>query len=87
MKMKNIITFFSLLLLAQISTADQQIPSLAGPEMVTLGTKMPAFILPTLQGTELSLADYKGKRLLLIFPRGKVDDDWCQICLPICGAG
>ena len=78
--MKNIITFLSLLLCSQASIADPQIPSLAGPEMVTLGTKMPAFTLPTLQGTELSLADYKGKRLLLIFPRGKVGDDWCQVC-------
>jgi len=86
--MKKIITLFSLLLLSLTSTAarsltptaDQQLPSLTGPEVVTLGTKMPAFTLPTLQGTELSLADYKGKRLLLIFPRGKVDDDWCQIC-------
>ena len=78
--MKNIIMFLSLALCSLTLIADPQIPSLAGPEMVTLGTKMPAFTLPTLQGTELSLEDYKGTRLLLIFPRGKVGDDWCQVC-------
>ena len=81
--MNNIIKLFGLLILSLISltsTADEQLPSLDGPGMVSLGTKMPAFTLPTLQGAELSLVDYKGKRLLLIFPRGKVDDDWCQIC-------
>jgi peroxiredoxin len=38
------------------------------------------FTLPSLQGGEVSLSKLKGKNVLLVFPRGKIDDHWCQIC-------
>jgi peroxiredoxin len=40
----------------------------------------PDFTLPAIQGGEISLAALKGRNVLLVFPRGRVDDHWCQIC-------
>jgi len=45
-----------------------------------LGRPMPDFTLSSLDGKEFSLSKLKGKNVLLVFPRGKVDDHWCQIC-------
>jgi peroxiredoxin len=44
------------------------------------GDKFPDFTLPAVQGGEVSLSSLKGKNVLIIFPRGRVDDHWCQIC-------
>ena len=33
-----------------------------------------------MQGGEVALSSLKGKNVLIIFPRGRVDDHWCQIC-------
>ena len=36
---------------------------------------------PNLNGKEIALSDFKNKKVLLIFPRGKVSDDyWCSLC-------
>ncbi len=63
-----------------MSVGNDDIPTLAEPEIVSLGNKMPAFALPSAQGGTVNLAEYAGKKVLLIFPRGKVDNDWCQVC-------
>jgi len=41
---------------------------------------MPDFTLPAIQGGDITLSSLKGKTVLLIFPRGRVGDHWCQIC-------
>ena len=43
-------------------------------------SKMPDFTLASVQGKDVSLAGLRGKNVLLVFPRGRVDDHWCQIC-------
>lgn len=48
---------------------------------VTLESPMPDFSLPAFQGGEISLSDFKGKNILLIFPRGHSRaNSWCHIC-------
>jgi peroxiredoxin len=47
---------------------------------VLVGQQMPDFTLPAIQGGEVTLSDLQGKTVLLIFPRGRVGDHWCQIC-------
>jgi peroxiredoxin len=49
---------------------------------VGLGEFMGEFSLTTLQGDQVSMSDFYGKKnVLLIIPRGKVLDDlWCPIC-------
>jgi peroxiredoxin len=49
-------------------------------KIVTVTDTMPDFTLPSLMGKDISLSDYKGKNVMLVFPRGKVSDHWCQIC-------
>lgn len=47
---------------------------------VNFGDAMPDFTLPSVQGADITLSALKGKNILLIFPRGRVGDHWCQIC-------
>jgi peroxiredoxin len=47
---------------------------------VIVGQQMPDFTLPSVQGAEVTLSSLKGKTVLLVFPRGRVSDHWCQIC-------
>jgi len=48
---------------------------------VLLGQPMPDFSLPSYQGQMVRLADFKGKNIMLIFPRGfAAPDRWCTIC-------
>jgi peroxiredoxin len=49
-------------------------------KIVTVTDTMPGFTLPSLNGKDFSLSDYRGKNVMLVFPRGKVGDHWCQIC-------
>ena len=43
--------------------------------------KMPDFTLPVYQGGEITLSQFGGKNVLLIFPRGLAGEDhWCHIC-------
>ena len=46
-----------------------------------LGGNFPDFSLVSNEGKQVSLSDFKGRKLMLIFPRGKVTDNhWCNIC-------
>jgi peroxiredoxin len=47
---------------------------------VTIGEPMPDFTLASYQGPNITLSALKGKNVMLVFPRGKVSDHWCQIC-------
>ena len=45
-----------------------------------IGFPMPDFLLPAIQGGTFGPSALKGKNVLIIFPRGKVDDTWCWLC-------
>ncbi len=52
----------------------------AGAQPVPVEQAMPDFTLPILQGGSWQLSAQKGKRVLLVFPRGLAGQDWCHIC-------
>jgi peroxiredoxin len=52
----------------------------AAIEPANLGDLFPGFTLPAVQGGEVALSSLRGKNVLIIFPRGRVADHWCQIC-------
>ncbi|MBE0665927.1 MAG: redoxin domain-containing protein [Candidatus Aminicenantes bacterium] len=76
---KNCFPFFALLALA-IVCQGLLTAQTAPLKPVNFGDMMPDFTLPAVQGGEISLSALKGKNVLLIFPRGRVGDHWCQIC-------
>jgi peroxiredoxin len=49
-------------------------------KIVSVTDTMSVFTLPSVSGSEVSLSDFKGKNVMLIFPRGRVNDSWCHIC-------
>ena len=53
---------------------------LLGQQPVGVGQPMPDFTLMSAQGDEISLSQFKGRNVMLMFPRGRVGDHWCQIC-------
>ncbi len=60
-------------------------PVLRGQEQeikpVTVGQVMPNFTLPAIQGSDVSLAQFKGKNVVIVFPRGfAAEGRWCPIC-------
>jgi peroxiredoxin len=78
MKMKKITyTFFVLAILMvgfDLSAQEKSSP-------VLLGDKFPEIKLLSNEGKQVSLSDFKGKKIILIFPRGKVaDNHWCNLC-------
>jgi len=58
--------------------AAQQAPAI---RPVTVGSPMPDFTMPSIQGQEVTLSKLKGKNVLLIFLRGRSGPgSWCHIC-------
>jgi peroxiredoxin len=49
-------------------------------KIAVVADTMRNFTLPSTEGKNVSLSDFKGKNVMLVFPRGKVNDHWCQIC-------
>jgi peroxiredoxin len=47
---------------------------------VSVTDTMPGFTILSTDGAKVSLSDFKGKNVMLVFPRGKVGDHWCQLC-------
>jgi CubicO group peptidase (beta-lactamase class C family)/peroxiredoxin len=48
---------------------------------VSVGQALPDFTLPVFQGGEMSMAQLKGRNVLLIFPRGLAGEGhWCHVC-------
>lgn len=47
---------------------------------VSPGSNMTNFTLKSTNGETISLADFQGKNVMLVFPRGKVGEHWCNIC-------
>ena len=48
--------------------------------IVSVSDTMPNLTLRTIEGKSIALKDLRGKNVMLVFPRGKVGDHWCQIC-------
>ncbi|MFC2119102.1 peroxiredoxin family protein [Bacteroidota bacterium] len=48
--------------------------------IINIDQKFPDFTLTSHTGETITLSDYKGKNVLLIFPRGKFRDGWCRAC-------
>ena len=46
----------------------------------TVGNPMPDFTLPIYGGGEFKLSKYRGKNILLMFPRGWLGTIWCPYC-------
>jgi peroxiredoxin len=78
--MKKHFTRFALVLLLAVAGAALLPAQAALIKPANLGDLFPAFTLPAVQGGEVSLASLKGKNVMIVFPRGRVDDHWCQIC-------
>jgi len=71
----------SVLFLLLAITGSALLPAQAKPiEPANFGAMFPDFTLPAVQGGEVSLATLKGKNVMIVFPRGRVADHWCQIC-------
>lgn len=49
-------------------------------EQPRLNKEFPDFTFTDHNGDETTLSDLRGKKVMLIFPRGKVGDHWCQLC-------
>ena len=48
---------------------------------VTVGSPMPDLTLPAHQGGQVTLSDLRGKRVMLVFPRGlSRPTSWCHVC-------
>jgi peroxiredoxin len=45
-----------------------------------LNQELPDFTLPAYGGDDFTLSKYRGKNVLLVFPRGWIGDHWCQLC-------
>lgn len=75
MKPNKLISFLFLLIIISFSH-----PYLnAQPAM--LEKQMADFTMPAIDGKSVSLSDYKGKNVLLVFPRGyAAEGRWCSIC-------
>ena len=49
-------------------------------EAAKLGFPFPDFELTSFQGETISISKLKGKNILLLFPRGRYQDQWCRFC-------
>jgi thiol-disulfide isomerase/thioredoxin len=54
--------------------------TLAQAMTVIAGDPMPDFTLPIYGGGEFTLSKYRGKNVLLMFPRGWLGANWCTYC-------
>jgi peroxiredoxin len=71
----------TILIVLLFSVGVNLLPGQAAPiKPANIGDLFPDFTLPAVQGGEVALSSLRGKNVLLIFPRGRVDDHWCQIC-------
>jgi peroxiredoxin len=48
---------------------------------VTINEQFPDITLQSVDGKAVRVSDYRGKKVMLLFPRGKVTEEvWCPIC-------
>lgn len=61
--------------------AKPQAPAEARPQPAIVGQPMTDFTLPVYQGGTLTLSSFRGKNVLILFPRGYAAENyWCTIC-------
>jgi len=78
--MKKFLSHLSWALFLAI-TVVSMLPAQAAPlKPVNFGDLFPDFTLPAVQGGNVTLSALQGKNVLIVFPRGRVADHWCQIC-------
>jgi hypothetical protein len=78
--MKKLISL-TIMTMVLLAVGIHLLPAQATPiKPANFGDKFPDFTLPAIQGGEIALSSLKGKNVMIIFPRGRVDDHWCQIC-------
>lgn len=79
MKTLSGISVFLLTLFMFAGTGHAQAPKV---KIAELGWPMPDFTLTAFQGGDYSISGLKGKNILLVFSRGRVQDSvtWCNIC-------
>ncbi|HVP90300.1 MAG TPA: redoxin domain-containing protein [Terriglobales bacterium] len=66
---------------AQTPQAQQAQPKPPEVQPAIIEQPMPDFTLPAYQGGSVSLSQFKGKNVLIIFPRGYAAPNyWCTIC-------
>ena len=71
----------TIVIMLLLCAAFRLLPAQAAPiKPANLGDLFPDFTLPAVQGGEVALSSLRGRNVLIIFPRGRVDDHWCQIC-------
>ncbi len=78
-----VLSIVAIPLSAQQASQPAAKPAPAGPEMrpALLDAPMMDFTLPSYQGGDVTLSKYKGKNVMIIFPRGYAAPDyWCTIC-------
>lgn len=56
------------------------LPQCKSQSVVKLNESFPDFTLTSHNGDTIKLSDYKGKNVLLLFPRGKFRNGWCRAC-------
>ncbi|MBU8922877.1 MAG: peroxiredoxin family protein [Bacteroidales bacterium] len=66
--------FLAILLVCVVVEASEK-------QWVSVGDAMPDFTLKSYQGETVSLSDYKGRNVMLMFPRGYAyEGGWCHFC-------
>jgi len=71
----SIIIIMGMLILAFIKSLDAQ-----NPDPVNLGETFPDFTLISHEGDSVSLHNYSGMNVMLVFPRGHFFNGWCRAC-------
>ena len=78
MRHVKFISIFMVILILISSTSFAQRPQIR--EAAKLGFPFPDFELTSFQGETISISKLKGKNILLLFPRGRYQDQWCRFC-------
>ncbi|MFC2107015.1 peroxiredoxin family protein [Bacteroidota bacterium] len=71
----SIIIILGMIILTFIKSLNAQ-----NPDPVTLGEEFPDFTLISHTGDSVSLHDYEGQNVILVFPRGRFMEGWCRAC-------
>ena len=78
MRTVKIISIFLVITILFPSASFAQRPSIR--QAAKIGFPMPDFELPSFQGETISISKLKGKNILIIFPRGRYENQWCRFC-------
>jgi len=78
--MKKLISL-TIMTMVLLAVGNHLLPAQATPiKPANFGDKFPDFTLAAIQGGEIALSALKGKNVMIVFSRGRVNDHWCQIC-------